>query len=68
MSDDEPRTFTVTATKTLTATFEVDADDEDDATFQVENPMDMTSYSVDVSDALNVVQDEWDVSTVEVKS
>lgn len=62
MSDDE-RQFRVVAAKTVTATFNVYAEDEDDARFQVENAVGM-DYEVDVSDALNVSHDEWDVSDV----
>jgi hypothetical protein len=68
MSDeDEDKVFTVVATKTITGTFEVYADDEDDARFQVENPADSFTFGVTVSDAMNVTEDEWDVSTIEEK-
>ena len=66
MSDEE-RVFKVIASKAITATFEVYAEDEDDARFQVETPAPM-SYEVNVSDALALDQDEWDVSTVEEKT
>lgn len=62
---EEDRVFRVVATKSITATFKVYADDEDDARFQVENPVDSYSFGVDVNDAEHVSEDEWDVSTIE---
>jgi hypothetical protein len=66
VSDDDPREFTVVATKTVTATFSVYADDEDDARFQVENASG-SDYAVDCSDALKFTQEDWDASDVTEK-
>jgi hypothetical protein len=62
MSNEEHQ-FKVIATKTITATFDVYAEDEDEARDEIE--MAVHGYDVIVSDAVDLVEDEWDVSTIE---